>query len=1113
MSKLLIYNASAGAGKTYTLVFNYLRSILADPDPDTGAATWSPYQFARILCITFTRKATAEMKQRIVEALYALATGASPMATALANDTGLAQQTLTLRAQRALHAILHDYSRLAVATIDSFIQRMVQTLLWELQLNANINISLDKNRMLELATEALLTNLKPNSEAYRWILSNALLRTEQQANWKIANKIQQHGALIFSEAFLNASPAQRQQIFSLANSNTQRKTLDAIATNSQDALRTIPRQLTQLLQDHQIDPQIFAYGKNSFWFAFLDKFVKAPLDPLPPLKARALNAYEDFNTWLPKKIRDDKNQQATISLLETQIYPSYRRFVERYLTLAPIHNTATQASTLLPEVALLSTFRQAFSQVEKQHATQLIDDLALLLIDLAAQADTSFIYERMGLYYDALFIDEFQDTSRTHWKLLQPFIINSLAQGHTSMLVGDIKQAIYRWRGGDWQILAQEIPQQFAKTFGTDQKVLPANYRSHQQIIAFNNQFFPSALQALRAYCEDKINSLPPNIDQDQVRTNLYQPFEAMLTHAYQGAVQQVAHPQWQQGYIELATPLPSTPAQPDENDGNATPYPPLHALTLERMEHLLDTDHVTPGNIAILVRRRSTATQLATTLLLHAKQRGSRGYGIVSQDALLLDAAPDVQTLLAAMRIVANRADDTDRTKVARHIFNATQSDSNQWTQPAEWLVHPALIEAQQWLEQFRAYPLLQLFDALTTGLALPSSPGQTPYLSALRDRVFAFQNDRSASLHAFLTAYQNENPASRALELPASPNAINILTIHRSKGLEFDHVICPEIDWPFSSPLDLTLLWNTKPLPEPLPPTLPVKMGSTAYNTLLYAEALQEEWFRAIDALNLIYVAFTRAKKRLYLEVIPKQKGGVYKTLLETPLQKIDWHTQWSTSTHAFQAIGAQSGPNAPSLTPPDAPTSPLSRINPTSLHTQQQLFTRVSIATKMALTAKDTTRFSDLIARQAAQTLGNTLHDLLAAYTSPENLLAALERTAQRNHLPDHWASRMQRTIMQQLDSQPLANAFDPGTPTLAERSIITPKGKIYRPDRVALLPEQTLIIDFKFGAPQPSHSEQIKRYIDLLRQMQHPNPQGLLWYIDPHNTTSRTVAIPG
>lgn len=1108
MANLLVYKASAGSGKTYTLVRDFLTQAL-------GGTHWSPQQFKRILCITFTRKATAEMKERILKALSELASGKSAQESSLVKEvvanTGIPDEQLQKRAVSTLNEALQDYSQLSVSTIDSFIQRMMQSLLWELNLSGEITVTLDRDRILQLATRHLLTTLKPNEPLYNWIAQNARLRTQQQEGWQIEKNIQKHGELIFSEQFLKQDEIKRNEIFELAAHNN-----DALLHQLRDFTSAIESDLIEqaenletLRKAHGIALEQFSYGANSFWNSAI---LKRKEVLFPELKTRITSAYDDIEKWMSKGGKKTGSGQKTLALMELHLYDPYRKLIDTQKEYSPLYHTALAAQRLLPEIGLLSDFRAAFSTVERENATYYIEDLALLLKKIARKDDTSFIYERMGLRYNSLFIDEFQDTSRSHWDLLKPLVINSVSQGNSSMLVGDVKQAIYRWRGGDWELLAREIPEEFSNTHGLKELTLPTNYRSERKIVEFNNQFFTTALDSLIAYCKGKLNdeksNLPSDTSVQKIEEEVLTPFVNMLRHAYQGVQQELPHNTEDAGYVEFAKTII------DENsDPNALPY------ALQKVEYLIDDLGVAPGNIAILVRRRNTAAFYVDAALQHAGRRGEKAYGVVSQDALLVDSSPNVQTLLSALRIIAGLASDIDRGKVARHLLEREGIPSLDWTQPALWETDPLLQKAQKWLEGFTTHPLLEAFDAIIAGLQIPSSEGEAPYVSTLRDIIFSYQNEYSVSLHAFLTHYQEQDPNARTMDMPLSPSAINILTIHKAKGLEFDYVICPEIDWQFASSQDSTLLWKEIKLQtDSAPQLLPCKMSKSAYKTEHHRLALREDWLRAVDALNLLYVAFTRAKKHLYLEwqVKEKSKNNVFKNLGEMAMRDFPWENSTSSpntngesprasTVSATRSLNTYGIPTpAATLSKPTAASEEQRPLTPASLHSPTPLLSYKPFPLRIALSSWEGTGLGQLLTRRKARTLGNTLHELLASFTSMEALQDGLEALTTSWHLESTQSEKLFRTISARLQSHPLAPCFAPETYALAERDLLIPAnrgGKTYRPDRVVLLPDQTVVIDFKFAAPRPEHRRQAVSYLEIMADMEYPSPTAFLWYIAP------------
>jgi helicase len=523
-----------------------------------------------------------------------------------------------------------------------------------------------------------------------------------------------------------------------------------------------------------------------------------------------------------------------------------------------------------------------------------------------------------------------------------------------------------------------------------------------------------------------------------------------------------------------------------------------------------------------------------------------------VSQEALLLDLSPNVQFMLAALRAVAGVHSHVDTALIARHL------DSLQGFSPLEWASrlmglsprkashqspqlspstsrhdctppkpHNSMVDSTlAWLRRLRSLPILEAFDAIAEGLKLPTSPGELPYLSALRDMVHSFSSEQGSTLAAFIQRYQEQDASKRMLPLSQSSSSVNVLTIHKAKGLEFKAVICPEVDWDIIAlpSLQTEIIWAPPVGPELENLLLPTRLslGNGNSNSPLHAPAvLEEHCLAGADALNLLYVAFTRAKDWLSIIYAPKGKktekssvkstqagkktnGRTYTQLLESALAAIGWDCEEEADTHVKYSLGRFSAtPSAPSDTP--------IAIRPPSRE-ERPLFATTPLPIRISIPERNTLEYEQATRRRAARTLGESLHALLQAANKAEDIAAGIAALSASGMLKPEAASQLIATIGQMAGEPPLAHLFSGDYTAIAERDILAQDGQTHRPDRIAISESETLVVDFKFGRPQASHSRQVARYCQLLQELGYARPQGYLWYLRPDTGQGALVEVP-
>ncbi len=1128
MGDLQIYRASAGAGKTYTLVKLFIANALRDTHafPGEPPIPFSPYAFSHTLCVTFTQKATAEMKERIISKLYDLAYSRDPQLEGeLSEDTGLPIDALRKRAQETLRTLLQHYSLLSVSTIDSFIQQMVSTLVWELQLGTDFTVSLEEEVYLLRASQELLRSLSPDSSLYEWCKRRAQKKMENNERWGLEKALAAKGHILFSDTFSQLPPNERDAQFSRLHFQEvrtrlleEREAYDKTISSLYEALAT------------QLSPQDQKELKSG-WSALAKVIDERERNGIPREfpSATTQKFLDGPKEWLSKKKQEEHPE--LLACIE-RVLPTYKTLITYLCAHRARYNFLHLTLKQLPELGLLNELYETLLEVENTENTRLLGHLASLLVALAKENDAAFIYERMGVRYDSIFIDEFQDTSQLHWKLLEPFVKNALSQGGEALLVGDVKQAIYRWRGGDWQLLAKTIPD--AYTGRLCSHTLNNNYRSAREIVTFNNQLFSQLLPATKNYTETFLDNVAEDLAplRAAVQAKLLA-LQSLLTRAYEDASQGI------KSSLSGGVHLSLVPEGEEEVAQSPTEAPVLQ-YTLRLIDTLIEGG-LAPERIAVLVRTRRMAQYFVEAIASHQNGGGTQ-YAVVSQDGLLLDASHDVQLALAALRIAVGREEDLDIITVAQFVHAHLASDEP-WTRQLfdkeahESQLSPHLCETLTWLRSLATLPLLDLFDGILQGLGLPSHSGEMPYIATLRDKVYAYQQREQNNAHAFLTFYDTQDPQKRHVSSSNTAGALNLLTIHKAKGLEFDTVICPELDYHLLLNNDDTVLWDAG--------------GGQRFGTLPHGVSLQhlasefapntvEEYFlRTVDALNTYYVAFTRAKRQLYLVHSYSRAGeeketkGVKKssfshnfcTTLLPVLEAFPWEKRDTTHEVRQYSIGDINGlPNdvatSCEATPapkgsepnsePSAPIPPLdsrgeggdSALASTALPCSYPYLQRTPMAGHMVISTPEND-LETLLARSEASSLGTKLHRLMTTVNTISDL-PNLGAQLVREHLVDSCQAHSITSALAEAMQSPLLGSCycqDPGISINAwtEHDFLGADGMLLRPDRIVFLATQTVVIDFKFGNKRSSHRKQIAHYTELLSTLGYPAPLGILWYI--------------
>lgn len=1096
-SEPVIYNASAGAGKTDTLAIRYVAHILQGAE---HGGAWQSHRYRTTLCVTFTRKATAEMKGRILKTLYKLSRGeaADYIVEGVTGYAGLTPSEVQRRAAVVLHAIVHDYSQLSVSTIDSFIQRMATSLLWELGVGGEVRVSLSMGAMVNAATEQLF--LRPaieGSDLLTWLGDRLEDRIAEGGDYQLSQMIAGYGVTLFSDSFAGQCVEERERLFSITRERLVRDAIDCIQDAGRARVTAARETLVVAMEKAGMRSAEEFKGKSrSFMKSVLRETEVTLRQTWKKLPVSVDKAYRDSSEWFGKEVPKDRQIVATVLL------PIYRRLVDTYLAVRRDMLTIMVCSPLLAKISALSLLRGELSRVERASGVLLLEDLATMLLDLGGDQESSFIYERMGNRYDSFLIDEFQDTSRRHWRLFEGLVRNGLAEGGFALLVGDVKQAIYRFRGGDWKLLAHEIP----AAFGVQPIHLEHNYRSCPNVVEFNNQFFKKlTTTALVSYCElvaaecDEALMSVEELDRFNEKRREYlgsskDRVQGIVQQAYVGVEQKVSpNAKEGSGYVEFCW------FGDEASEEDKKQYLP-EQYVLDQLEMVIDGQGVPQRDVAVLVRRNEEAARVLTAVLENNKNReGREPIRIITSDALSLDVSPDVQVVLSVLRMAVQPetmeavqgGNSVEWVLLSRYCMGE-EARLGAWTLGLDMT---SAMQEWEWISSLAMQPLLEAFDAICTRYSIPLSDA---YVSDLYSRMYSYQRDESVDIHRFLDWYDSLEESQRMIELPESLDAVKLLTFHKSKGLEFRVVVVPMCGWRFRAKAPQQ--WGEvqrEGWPDSLLPFTGVKESRESY---FFLDAIEEAWLEAIDSVNLLYVAFTRAKEQLYINAQGGRFDSVWNNLLRPVL------AEFSEVWEDFQSVGPL---RIGSLG--ECPEGHEEVNKEQDVEVEIKLEKHHRDMPKMKQTAHEGRAFEVEVGRQRRRSLGEALHALFETKPTREQFIGAVQPFVEVDVLTAMRVEALWEEVEADLQSSPLLECFSGGVRVFGERDILV-DGKVVRPDRVVELDGHVVVIDYKFTGRDSRHAKyvaQVNGYMEALRAMGYADVEGYLWYVDPKQRSDAGV----
>lgn len=1068
--RLLVYKASAGSGKTFTLAVQYIRQLIEDP-----------YSYRRILAVTFTNKATTEMKERILSQLYGIATSlksSDGYLKEIMKTSDKSVDEIRKAADTALKNIIHDYSRFRIETIDSFFQSVMRNLARELELGANMTIELNNGDVLSDAVDSMIEKLDRMSPTLYWLLEYIEERIADDKRWNVSSEIKGFGRNIFDEAYIEKGVTLREKLKDTKFIPQYRKKLQEKRESILDTMKGFSEHFQEILKANGLNPTDLKNGARGIG-SYFNKIASGKLsdDVRNTTVEKCLEGAENWTT------KTSTYKDTIISLANQVLIRVLNDAENTRMTSNKVLNSCDMSLRYLNNLQLLMRIDSEVREQNLNHNRFLLSDTNALLHSIIREGDASFVYEKIGTTIDTVMIDEFQDTSRMQWENFHLLLEESLAQKEGSMIVGDIKQSIYRWRNGDWKILAGLDKD---RSFRLNSKTLDTNWRSEANIIAFNNDIFTSACRVLNERYKG---------DEGEDCTQ--------LLDAYSD-VRQKTSKVTKEGYIKLSF-LKNSEEQPYADT--------TMELLAEEVDSLVKKG-VRVNDIAILVRKNKSIPAIADYFDKNTP------YRVVSDEAFRLDASLAVCMLIDGLRYIS---EPTDRIACARLAvayqkeilkkdvdYNTVLLNSVEDYLPAEFRLM---------LPEMSLMPLYELLEKLFVIFRMDMIEEQDAYLCAFYDTVTEYMQNNSSELTSFLT-YWNETLYARTIP-SGEISGIRILSIHKSKGLEYHTVLLPFCDWKMENETNNHMLWckineadaDKEPFCElDLTPVNYSSAMAESYFSDSYREERLQLW---VDNLNLLYVAFTRACKNLIVWCKDEKKDTVSRLLresidcmkdIEMICNTTELEEEEEVSEGSDEPIVYEYGEICISGDKKKSDTTNRLVAVPEAVNVKIE-----SLETEIDF--KQSNRSADFIRgdedeeenlRSQYIRQGQLLHTLFASIDTREDLPSAIERLLFEGVIESAEKAEEIRKVAERALSLDEVKDWYSGEWTLYnECSIIynDEQGKMQtrRPDRVMMKDDEVVVVDFKFGKKKPEYSTQVREYMFLLSEMGYTDIKGYIWYV--------------
>ena len=1038
---LTIYRASAGAGKTHKLTGEYLMLLFSQPGV-----------YRRILAVTFTNKATDEMKTRIVQELYHLASGrASDYIQLLSSAYSLTERQVREQARKILVAILHDYSAFNISTIDRFFQQTMRAFTREIGLQGGYGIEMDQELVLTEAIDNLLADLeKPESkDLLGWLLRFAEDKIEDGGGWSLRQDIMSLSREVFKESYKAFSEEVGKDIADKQALDAYKNELYAIIRSVEAEAKRLGEEGVALLKQFALQPSDFKGGSRSPFFYF-EKLAKGEMkEPTATFQALPDNPDAYTTKTTPPGLR-----QIIGCVYEEGLNACVKNIVSLFANLTA-YNTAREIVRYYYTLGILTDISRQIASYREEKNVMLIADTTELLNKVISGSDAPFIYEKTGTHVDHYMIDEFQDTSGMQWNNFRPLVEESLANGRANLIVGDVKQSIYRFRNSDWKLLDEQVRRDFE-----DEQV---REETLMDIVEFNNAFFTAA----PAILQDLYNEALKNSSlSEEERTA----FSARIMAAYDDSSQRVPPPfQKKDGHVRI-----DFLSGDEDKDWKQEAMERLPA-TLERLQ---DNGYALK-DIAILVRTNQEGALVADTLLAYKEEHPSDryNYDIISDDALFVGSSPAVRFLIAVLRYLRNPEDRTNR-KLAMYAYQVLTGKFGE---------SEADESVFQNLQSISRQSLYEVTEGLFRNFSAYFPETEQVFVQAFLDMVSEYAQKESADLNRFLR-WWDETGYRKTIATPDGQNAIRILTVHKSKGLGFKVVIIPFGDWEIDhKPTKPVILWcHPEKKPFDRLHLVPVRYGQILSSTIFAKDYFKERLHAFIDNLNTLYVAFTRSKEELIVfSPRPRKINKEGKVEKITSIADLLWAgVETDIEDDTFER-GEWWHPASGRTAEDTLEEIPMSRLY------------SVSPVDRLQLRLHGKGFFFD----NARRKHGTLMHEVLSRIRTPKDIPASVESYRLAGVINREEAAELISRLEELLQAEEVKAWYDGSARVLNEVDILFGKGLSKRPDRVIIKGGKVIVVDYKFGERQDKrHPNQVRNYLQLIRKMGFERVDGYLWYVE-------------
>lgn len=1040
-SNFIVYKSSAGSGKTFTLVKEYLKLALAQPHNLQKA-------YKAILAITFTNKAASEMKWRIIKALKEISSGENDfLSNLIAGELKIDNQDLKERASVVLTDILHNYSDFSIGTIDSFTHRIIRTFALDLKLPINFQIETDSDAVFRKVIALLINNLGKDELITNYLVQYTKQQVEENHNWDPEQTLIDFIKEINKEGV--AELIEQLAQFDIKHFEQIKTQVFSVIKNYEKVLKENGEKALVLINHKQLKHTPFYQGDKGIY----NFYVK--------LANNTEMAYDKlFNSYVLASLNEDKWYSAKITSVEESAIDSIKHELKQIAETVHEFVVANESrynvfkliSKNIYAMGLINELAKLTNEYKTEENVLFISEFNERISSVVNDEPTPFIFERLGDRYQHFLLDEFQDTSAMQWQNMLPLIDNSLGNGNMNLIVGDGKQSIYRWRNADVEQfvnlplvrnknnneLLQEREAALIRNF--KEEVLNKNFRSESTVVKFNNELFE--------YLSEKVLS-------DDLK-RIYDK-------------QQQEYKNSDGGYVSLNFP-DLLEADADETNTN---------YILRYIQQAVN-DGYDYSDICVIVRANKSGNTVANFLI-------EKGVPVVSADSLLLNNAEEINVILSFLKYISNQRDYVSASVVLTYVYSKGYCDEAQYVvylrelnQQKSKNLLAIIHECGLHLDVLKL-STANLFDCCIEIIkVLKINTANAQYVRFFLDEILLFSQTHTSNISLFMDWWERRRDKASVI-IPEGINAVNIMTIHASKGLEFPVVISPYLEWKIekTQPIWVGLQDEDIELPVALIST-EKKADATVYQAVVEKERQQV----ALDTLNVLYVDFTRAVDRLHI-ISPKPKQKLEKNCHT-------WLYEFAKQKAAFDA---------------DKQLLEFGKLLPKSgIHAKKMQLQQLPIETlsfennEEVIHIKEASLFNSNEEVVKAREYGILAHYILSQIKYATDVEQVIQKAFLSGDLNETEAQKIQKDITELLKIDSIKTYFENTVEVKNEVEILTASGELLRPDRVVINNNTATVIDYKTGKKQASkYHAQMKAYEQALLSLGYTSVKKILLYI--------------